>query len=413
VRRLSLWLRRHPVVGDSVIAVLVLGLLSASGSHQQFPERHPVVFWAVAVLMVGPVVFRRRWPIVTAYVIAAGGLVQMITFGGLPDPGAMPASVTDLALGIALYTLVVYTDRRAVLIYVAVLLVGTGVDLWWRVQDQASAAVLGIGALLVYAFSWALGEFAGARRAYHSEVEARLRLLETERDQQATIAVVAERTRIARELHDVVAHAVSVIVVQADGAGYAIRTDPELAESAVRTISETGREALIELRRLLEVLRSDTDERDQRAPQPGVAVVPELVDKFRVVGLPVELTVRGEMTDLPVAVGLGAYRIVQESLTNTLKHAGPGAHAEVRIERVGGLVEVEVSDDGGTILSWAGAGTARHLAVLSGGNGLIGMRERATVLGGTLTAGQAHGGGWRVRATFPVRTTRDTEPTPT
>ena len=405
-----MWLRRHPVVGDSVIA-LVLGLLSFSESQQPFAEHHPAAYWVVVVLMVVPVVFRRRRPVVAAYVIAAGGVAQMLTHGALPSPDALPATVSDLALGIALYTLVVYADRRAVLIYAGVLLVGTGVDLWWRVQDEATALALGIGALLIFAFSWTLGEFAGARRAYHSEVEARLRLLETERDQQATIAVAAERTRIARELHDVVAHAVSVIVVQADGAGYAIRTDPALAESAVRTISETGREALIELRRLLEVVRSDFDEKDSRAPQPGVAVLPELVDKFRVVGLPVELTVRGEMTDLPVAVGLGVYRIVQEALTNTLTHAGPGARTDVRVERVGGLIEIEINDDGGTILGWPGAGTARHLAALSGGNGLIGMRERATVLGGTLVAGHAHGGGWRVRATFPVRTTHDTETT--
>jgi signal transduction histidine kinase len=406
VRRLSLWLRRHPVVGDSVIA-LVLALLTLAESNEPFGVRHPAAYWTVGALMVAPVVFRRRWPVVTAYVIAAGGVCQMLTHGGLPDPNALPARSSDLALAVALYTLVVYTDRRTTLSYAGVLLIGTGIHIWWRVDDRASAVVLGIGSVLVYGFAWALGEFAGARRAYHAEVEARLRLLETERDQQATIAVAAERTRIARELHDVVAHAVSVIVVQADGAGYAIRTDPELAETAVRTISETGREALIELRRLLDVLRSDTDEPDLRSPQPGVSGLPELVDKFCVVGLPVELTARGEMTELPTAVGLGVYRIVQEALTNTLKHAGPGAHARVRVERVGGLVEVEVNDDGGTILGWPGAGTARHLASLSGGNGLIGMRERATVLGGTLSAGGAHGGGWRVRATFPVHAPRD------
>jgi signal transduction histidine kinase len=185
-------------------------------------------------------------------------------------------------------------------------------------------------------------------------------------------------------------------VVQADGAGYAIRTDPDLAESAVRTISATGREALIELRRLLDVLRSDTDERDNRAPQPDVTALPELVEKVSVTGVPVRLDLRGELAGLPAAVGLGIYRIVQESLTNTLKHAGTGATASVRVERVGGLVEVEIDDNG-----HATAGATRDL--VSGGNGLIGMRERASVLGGTLIAGRAADGGWRVRATFPVR----------
>ncbi|HEY3609665.1 MAG TPA: sensor histidine kinase, partial [Pseudonocardiaceae bacterium] len=301
-------------------------------------------------------------------------------------------------LAFALYTLVAYTERRKAMAYAGLLLAGTAVDLAWHFSNNRTiAVVIGIGALLIYGFSWVLGEFVGARRAYHHEVESRLRLLETERDQQATIAVAAERTRIARELHDVVAHAVSVIVVQADGAGYAIRADPDLAEAAVRTISATGREALIELRRLLDVLRSDTDERDTRAPQPDVTALPELVEKVSVTGVPVRLDLRGELAGLPAAVGLGIYRIVQESLTNTLKHAGTGAAATVRVERVGGLVEVEIDDNG-----HAAAGATRDLAEVSGGNGLIGMRERASVLGGTLIAGRAADGGWRVRATFPV-----------
>jgi signal transduction histidine kinase len=379
------------VVGDSVIA-LVLALLTVGESHEQFPERHPMAYWLVGAVMVAPVVFRRRWPVFSAYLIAVGGLGQVLTHGGLPDTDSLPARTSDIALGIALYTLVVYTDRRTTLTFAGVLLVGTGIDIWWQISDRGAAVVLGIGAVLVYGFSWVLGEFAGARRAYHSEVEARLRLLETERDQQATIAVVAERTRIARELHDVVAHAVSVIVVQADGAGYAIRTDPDLAETAVRTISETGREALVELRRLLDVLRSDTDERDSRSPQPGVSVLPELVDKFRVVGLPTELTVRGDVAELPAAVGLGAYRIVQEALTNTLKHAGPEAEAQVRIVHGHDVLEVEVRD----------TGTLRPQPPADGSAGLRGMRERAAIYDGELYAGPAPDGGWRVHLVLPL-----------
>ncbi|HEX3647239.1 MAG TPA: sensor histidine kinase [Pseudonocardiaceae bacterium] len=394
MRRLSLWLRRHPVVGDSVMAI-VLALLTISESNESFPKHHPWYYWSVGALMVVPVVLRRRWPIPVAYVILAGGLLQLLTHGALHTPGSMPVRTADLALGIALYTLVVYTDRRRSLTYAGILAAGTVIDVVWRLQDRGAQVVLGTGALAIFGFAWATGEFVAARRAYHIELEARLRLLETERDQQATIAVAAERTRIARELHDVVAHAVSVMVVQADGAGYAVRSDPDLAEQAVRTISETGREALTELRRLLDVLRSDTDERDVRSPQPSVAGLPDLVERFRAVGLPVELTVRGHVADLPAAVGLGAYRIVQEALTNALKHAGAAARATVRVERVGGLVEVEILDDGG-------AGPVRRLAPVSGGNGLIGMRERATVLGGSLTVGRTPAGGWRVRATVPI-----------
>jgi signal transduction histidine kinase len=393
-------MRRHPMFGDSVIA-LVLALLTLVEGTQSFSLRFPLYYWTVAVLMVVPVVFRRHRPVLAAYLIMVGAAIQLITHGGMADHPSQPIRVSDVALGVALYTLVVYTERRKAMLYAGLLLAGTTVDLIWRFDsDHNLALVFGFGALAIYGFSWVLGEFVGARRAYHHEVESRLRLLETERDQQATIAVAAERTRIARELHDVVAHAVSVIVVQADGAGYAIRTDPDLAESAVRTISATGREALVELRRLLDVLRSDTDERDARTPQPDLTALPELAEKVSVIGVPVRLNLRGELAGLPAAVGLGIYRIVQESLTNTLKHAGTGAAATVRVERVGGLVEVEIDDDGRPHLA---AGATRDLETVSGGNGLIGMRERATVLGGTLTAGRAPDGGWRVRAIFPVR----------
>jgi signal transduction histidine kinase len=380
-------MRRHPVFGDSVVTLL-LAVLSVPETVDDL--RHGR-FTAIPIflLMVVPIVFRRRRPLLVAFLILAGGALQLLTqAAGTPVRGA------DLALGVALYTLAVYSERRHAVMYAGFLLVGTGVDLLWRTTDVRTAAILGVGALVIFGFCWLLGEFIGARRAYHAEVESRLALLETERDQQATIAVAAERTRIARELHDVVAHAVSVIVVQADGAGYAIRSDPELAETAVRTISATGREALAELRRLLDVLRSDTEDRPSRAPQPDVTALPDLADKVSSVGLPVALDLRGELTTLPAAVGLGIYRIVQESLTNTLKHAGTGTNASVRVERVGGLVEVEVDDDG------TGNGVAYGL--VSGGNGLIGMRERASVLGGTLTAGWNPRGGWQVRAILPV-----------
>jgi signal transduction histidine kinase len=406
VRRLSLWLRRHPVVFDSVIALL-LAMTTIGESHVAYVDHVWLFYWLVAALMVVPVAFRRRWPVAAAYLIAGGGLVQLLTHSA-SESFSMLVSTCDITLAIALYTLVVYTDRRRYLAYAALLLAGTVTYVILWVPDGNTAAALLVGSLLIYGFAWVFGEFIGARRAYHAEVEARVKLLENERDQQARIAVAVERTRIARELHDVVAHAVSVIVVQADGAGYAIRGNPDLAEAAVRTISETGREALVELRQLLEVLRNDTDEREVgRSPQPGLSGLRELVDKVTAVGLPVALTVRGDLATLPAAVGLGIYRIVQESLTNSIKHAGPGAAAAVRVERVGGLVEVEVEDNGGRVPQLTAAVPARQL--VSGGNGLIGMRERAIVLGGTLVAGPAPHGGWQVRATFPVGASHDVE----
>ena len=401
-------MRRHPMFGDTVIAALV-ALIDLPSLDGGFATDDPLAFWLVEALLVVPLIFRRRRPVLVAWVIAAGGVLQLLTHGQAAEGHNLVARPADLALGIALYTLVAYVSRRVAAVYALVLGVGTGVWALWRVvdwRDLSSADVIAVGGLtfgcvLIFVLCWVLGEFVGARRAYDAEVRERLKLMETERDQHARIAVATERTRIARELHDVVAHAVSVIVVQADGAHYAIRGNPDLAESAVRTISDTGREALVELRRLLDVLRSDGEPGEQRVPQPSVAALPELVGKVTAAGLPVRLDVRGELTGLPAAVGLGLYRIVQEALTNTLKHAGPGASAAVRVERVGGLVEVEVRDDG--------LGTELSNNLVSGGNGLIGMRERASVLGGSLDAGPLPGGGWRVRATFPVR---PAEPSP-
>lgn len=203
-----------------------------------------------------------------------------------------------------------------------------------------------------------------------------------------------ERARIARELHDVVAHAVSVIVVQADGAAYAVRSQPELAERAVKTISSTGREALTELRRLLGVLRSE-EAGGELTPQPaGTQSLSELAERVRAVGLPVRLEIVGNVDDLPAGVGLGVYRIVQEALTNSLKHAGPGTKAVVRVEHSGDEVHLDIADDGRRA-----AGT---LVGVSGGNGLIGMRERALVFGGSLDAGPRPGGGWQVKARLPL-----------
>jgi signal transduction histidine kinase len=184
------------------------------------------------------------------------------------------------------------------------------------------------------------------------------------------------------------------MVVQADGAAYAVHSNPELTERAVKTISSTGREALTELRRLLGVLRSE-DNADERTPQPSASSLGELAERVRLVGLPVRLRLKGDLDDLPAGIGLGIYRIVQEALTNTLKHAGAGASALVKVTRVGENVELDISDDG--------FGTPHQLVGISGGNGLIGMRERANVFGGSLDAGPQPGGGWHVHAVLPIQ----------
>ncbi|MFJ7211201.1 sensor histidine kinase [Amycolatopsis sp. NPDC098790] len=380
------------MAGDTVLAVL-LGLvdllLFVADQFTELPELPP---WYVAVpiivAMVAPLVFRRKSPLWSAYVVLVISIVHATLMLGI-------GSAAGLAMSI--YSVVVYAGRRQGLIFVGAVIVSSAVQLALEPPDEELVI-----AILFLAFGialcWTLGEFVGARRAYDVEVEARLHLLETERDQATRIAVAEERGRIARELHDVVAHAVSVMVVQADGASYAIESNPELAQRALQTISETGRGALGELRRLLDVLRSDDADGEPRVPQPDAHAIADLADRMRTAGVPVELEA-DDLGDLPAGVSLGIYRIVQESLTNTLKHAGRGATASVRVHRTGDLVEVLVSDDGAGRVPQL-AGSAQRLP---GGNGLIGMRERAHVYGGTLDVGPAPGGGWQVRAALPVR----------
>ncbi|WP_458364007.1 sensor histidine kinase [Amycolatopsis heterodermiae] len=386
-------MRAHPMAGDSVLAVL-LGLIDlllfAADGFAEVPELPPwYVGVPVIIAMVAPLVFRRKAPLWSAYVVLVISIIHATLLLGI-------GSVAGLAMSI--YSVVVYAGRRQGLVYVVAVVAASAVEMLVDTPGGLLVSVLFLA--FGIALCWTLGEFVGARRAYDVEVEARLHLLETERDQATRIAVAEERGRIARELHDVVAHAVSVMVVQADGASYAIRSNPELAQRALQTISETGRGALGELRALLDVLRNERAEGEPRVPQPDAHAIADLAERMRAAGVPVELEA-DELGDLPAGVSLGVYRIVQESLTNTLKHAGRGATASVRVHRTGDLVEVLVSDDGaGRLPQLTPAGG--RLSV-PGGNGLIGMRERAHVYGGTLEVGPAPGGGWQVRAALPVR----------
>jgi len=387
-------MRARPMVGDSVLAAL-LGLIDlifyVATTEVGRPGNYP---WYLVIpldlAMVVPLVFRRKYPLPVAYLVLVVGIPH----------GLLQLGVSSLVSGmIALYSTVVYARRRQAALYFFILVLVSGVQL--ALDDKQDLVLTALFLTFAAGFCWVLGEFVGARRAYQLEVEARLHLLETERDQAARIAVGEERSRIARELHDVVAHAVSVMVVQADGASYAIRSNPDLAGRALNTISETGRGALAELRRLLDVLRNEDGDGEPRVPQPNAEALVELTERVRASGLPVELELDDDLGDLPAGVSLGVYRIVQESLTNALKHAGRGAAATVLVRRKGDQMEIEVRDDGG--------GRAHSLVTASaasgvpGGNGLIGMRERAHVFGGTLDVGPAAGGGWRVRANLPIR----------
>ncbi|SNR27304.1 Signal transduction histidine kinase [Haloechinothrix alba] len=387
MRRFSLWMRAHPMAGDSAVALLIAVL--DIGIYLNGPERARwYVTLPVVLATVLPIVFRRRHPVTVAYVVLVTGAVH----AALELP--LAAIVTS---GIAVYTLVVYVGRRHAAFYVAVLSAASVVQI--LVEVERDRWMLSIGfSIGVYVFSWLLGEFLGARRAYQAELEARLELLESERDHLARLAVADERGRIARELHDIVAHSVSVIVVHADGARYTIDSDPAAACRAMDTISETGRSALTELRRLVDVLRNPDSETEPLQPQPGVDALTDLVDRVRASGLDVRVERADDLDDLDAGLALGVHRVVQEALTNVLKHARTSARTYVSVERDAAAVHVTVTDDG--------AGKANPVEAAppapAGGNGIIGMRERVHVFGGTLSVGPRPGGGWYVHATFPT-----------
>lgn len=244
----------------------------------------------------------------------------------------------------------------------------------------------------IFLAGWFVGRVVHGRAQVAERLEAQTAQLEREREELAQAAVVRERARIARELHDVVAHSVSAMVVQAGAARRVLPRSPEESAAALRTVQSVGRESLAELRRTLGFLRPDSAA-PERTPAPSIARVDELANHARAAGLHVELVVEGDPGPLPSSTDLAAYRIVQEALTNTLKHAGP-AHATVLVRWDTDALVVEVRDTG------RGAPVPGP-AIPSSGQGLIGMRERAALAGGELEAGAVRGGGFRVRARLP------------
>jgi signal transduction histidine kinase len=267
----------------------------------------------------------------------------------------------------------------------------------WEIRDPAQTslkhhvqAAMWLSPALI---GWLLGAYLRTRRLYVVELQERAERAERQREEQAAAAVASERARIARELHDIVAHNVSVMVVQAEAADEMLdRDEIGRVRAPVQRIQETGRSALTDMRRLLGLLR-DADTQAALAPQPGIANLELLLAKMRDAGLQVDLRVDGTPTPLSPGVDLSAYRIVQEALTNALKHAG-AVRVRVGVRYAGGALELEVSDDG------TGGGQAN-----GGGHGLVGMRERVALFGGELDAGPGPEGGFRVRARLPLEAT--------
>jgi signal transduction histidine kinase len=382
MQRIQAAVRRHPRWADGGLAVL-LALVNAPALAAAGVG---VVDWLWFGAVHLPLVWRRRAPVVvfwTVLVLAGAAL----TSSRAVVQGVYPES---LAL-VAIYTIALYRPRRYLWPAIAVLEVIL-VVVAWRQEQPWNSLALGTSAL---AATVLLGVTVRTRRAYLGELEERARRLERERDQQARLAAATERARIARELHDIVAHNLAVMIALADGAAFTTTVAPDRAADAMQQVSGTGRQALAEMRRLLGLLRDDQPPQaaSELVPQPGLDDLDELVDQVRAAGVRVTLTRQGTAGAWGPGAGLAVYRIVQEALTNTLKHAGPQASAQVRLRYTTAEVDLEVTDDGaGRPAQPATSGMAAL------GHGLAGMIERAASYGGQVQAGPCPGTGWRVRA---------------
>lgn len=374
--------------GDVLLALVlavtsVLPIVFKDDPSWGHPKSLAVV---LALLSTVPLAWRARWPVPAAAVILfANGACA---YAAAPHGAAFQPFI---ALTLAFYSVGSRLEgERGIWAPLALALAAIPLFVAAVVHGQKAGNAVPSYVWLVAA--WAVGRTVRGWRDRTVALEAANRALEEQRELQAQAAVAVERGRIARELHDVIAHNVSMIVVQAGAASRVLAGDEPLVRDALAAIEATGRETVDEMRRLLGVLRR-ADDGLALAPQPGLRDLESLVDNMRNAGLPVELRFEGEPRTLPPGIDLSAYRIVQEALTNALKHAG-GARAEVIVRYATGAVELEIRDDGDG--SGEGGGT---------GHGLIGMRERVALWGGRLEAGRPDGGGWAVHALLPVGST--------
>jgi signal transduction histidine kinase len=363
------WLHRHPRAVDwALFLIAAATTVGAAAHHDRRGLGIPIA--AVACL---PLLARRQHPLPVLAATAAPTVAIL----------AVWSSYTPFPVGVALYTVAERCDRRTslaaggatVAVLALPLLAASG-----GFQPHVLGEVLG------FAAAWLIGDSVRSRRQYLAALEERAERLERERETDAARAVAEEQARIARELHDVIAHTLSVIVVQAAAARDVLASQPERAGEALAAVEAAARGALGELRRLLSTVRGDAT----FAPQPGLEQLDELVRQVRAAGLEVAITIEGTQSPLPPTLDLSAYRVVQEALTNTLKHAH-ATHVDVALSYGPAELRVEVRDDGAAAANGDGDG-----------RGLIGMRERVSAFGGSLAAGPGPSGGYVVSARFPL-----------
>jgi signal transduction histidine kinase len=378
------WLRSHPRAADALLAALIAAISLIFHLTEHAEEYHDPSVWGVLLTLAAtvPIAWRRVHPLrVLALVTAAQMVAEGFNYVGSGWSGVLIASYTAGSL---------LGSRVAWRVVVVLLPLLFGFVTWGVVRGDAPWQAL-ISAPVMFGGAMVLGDNMRRRREHVAELAERAERAERERELLAHQRLQEERTRIARELHDVVAHSVSLMVIQAAAARRQLSVDPQRADQALSTVEQTGREAMTEMRRILGVLRGESKTQELE-PQPSLHDLDHLVATAP--DLPVSVHAQGELAGLPSGVELSAYRIVQEALTNVRRHAGPVHTVDVSLVRRSDALVVEVNDDG------RGAS-----AVANGvGFGILGMRERVAAFDGELSAGPRGGGGWRVRATFPLVT---------
>src|SRR3984957_13531315 len=379
----SSWLVPLAILALGAVDLMQNGSLSSEGDTTAFAGS-PALHAGFLLLVTVPLYWRFRAPVTVAILVTASSGAWIVTmFTAQEQAPFAPA----LAVWVALFAMACRVEGRR-------LAVGTGISaaIFSALQVRSELGGVGIGnvfpPLLFFALTFALGRIVYANRQRASGHQDRAERLEREQETRAAAAVETERARIARELHDVIAHSLSVIVVQAAAERRVLPPGTGSAAETLESIEETGRQAMTELRRLLGLLRK-SDSEPSLAPQPGLSRLADLAAEVRESGLDVEVRTEGDLASIPLGLDLSAYRIVQECLTNVLKHAN-AQRVHVSLSCYGRLVEIDVTDDG----------SAPALAA-DGGFGLLGMRERVSVYGGTVQAGPCDGGGYRVYARLP------------
>ena len=383
---------KYPRAADASVTVLVMIVVAAGLTIDGAPNDRQIDQFALLLVFVASAAtfFRRTRPIPALAAATTLGFAYWVL--DYPNGGAA------FAIVVLLYSAAAHIDdrrssSRVLIVFTVTLLTVLGLGYWWDGEDEVTIGLI-VFNLIGFQLAWLVGDSVRHRRKRFEELEHQVKESKQQNREQTARALEAERARIARELHDTVAHSMSVVIVQAEGAQRLLKTNPDASEQALRVITDVARKNLADIRGTVAALRSHGEAHEDLAPTPTLSDVDQLIEQCRRSGLDVTMSVEGGKRELPTMVELSGYRILQESLTNTMKHGGPTAAADITIAYEPNALHIRVRDDG--------RGAASEPTPETAGHGIIGMRERVELFGGELAAGPLPGGGFGIDARIPA-----------